>query len=454
MDAKPRLNYGQIFTLGFGFLSTSILWSVYNTYVPVIMQSRFSLGAAAIGFLMTLDNMAALFIQPMIGVVSDRTRTRIGRRMPYLLIGAPIAAVAFAFIPTARVFSGFIAAIVVMLLFAALYRTPVIALMPDLVPSPLRSQANGIINLMGGVGGVLAYIGGGLLYDVNPGLPFWLGAALTVIAILIVVFAIREPREPMAAAADSEELSDMLPSVILLVVSLLLWGLGNWWLEGTRGELVKGLGYLVMAAGFILFLVTRLRRLPQGNRGSLLRLLLAIFCWFVGFNAIETFFSLYGVNVLHIKPSLAGILMGVANLTFIIFALPSGFIAARVGRRRTILWGLAIFSALLLVAFFVPVMAVIAVALGLWGMAWALVNVNSLPMVLDSARQDQVGTSTGLYYLFSTVAAIAGPIANGQVIERTGNNYNLIFLIAPFFFVVAFVLMLGVRHGEALPSTP
>jgi MFS family permease len=453
MVAKPRLNYGQIFTLGFGFLSTSILWSVYNTYVPVIMQTRFSLGAAAIGFLMTLDNMAALFIQPMIGVVSDRTRTRIGRRMPYLLIGAPIAAVAFAFIPNARTFSAFIAAITVMLLFAALYRTPVIALMPDLVPSPLRSQANGIINLMGGVGGVLAYIGGGLLYDVNPGLPFWLGAALTVIAILIVLLAIREPHEPMATAADSQELSDMLPSVILLVVSLLLWGLGNWWLEGIRGELVKGLGYLVMAAGFILFLVTRLRRLPQGNRGSLLRLLLAIFCWFVGFNAIETFFSLYGVNVLHIKPSLAGILMGVANLTFIIFALPSGFIAARVGRRRTILWGLAIFSMLLLIAFFVPVMAVIAVALGLGGMAWALVNVNSLPMVLDSARQDQVGTSTGLYYLFSTVAAIAGPIANGQIIERTGNNYNLIFLIAPFFFVVAFVLMLGVRHGEALPST-
>jgi len=183
-------------------------------------------------------------------------------------------------------------------------------------------------------------------------------------------------------------------------------------------------------------------------------LLLAIFCWFVGFNAIETFFSLYGVNVLHIKPSLAGILMGVANLTFIIFALPSGFIAARVGRRRTILWGLAIFSVLLLIAFFIPVMAVIAVALGLGGMAWALVNVNSLPMVLDSAQQDQAGTSTGLYYLFSTVAAIAGPIANGQVIERTGNNYNLIFLIAPFFFVIAFLLMLGVRHGEALPSTP
>jgi MFS family permease len=326
--------------------------------------------------------------------------------------------------------------------------------MPDLVPSPLRSQANGVINLMGGVGGVLAYIGGGLLYDVNPGLPFWLGAALTVIAILIVIFAIREPRESMATAADSQELADMLPSVILLVVSLLVWGLGNWWLEGIRGELVKGLGYLVMAAGFILFLVTRLRRLPQGNRGSLLRLLLAIFCWFVGFNAIETFFSLYGVNVLHIKPSLAGILMGVANLTFIIFALPSGFIAARVGRRRTILWGLAIFSVLLLIAFFIPVMAVIAVALGLGGMAWALVNVNSLPMVLDTARQDQVGTSTGLYYLFSTVAAIAGPIANGQVIQRTGDNYNLIFLIAPFFFVIAFLLMLGVRHGEALPSTP
>jgi len=189
-----KLDWKKTFLLGFGFLGISVMWVLYNTYVPIYLQAGhpefdaqqaartlgFGLGPALTGFIMTLDNIAAFFIQPLVGMWSDRTYTRIGRRMPYILVGAPIAVVAFALIPIAPMlipehlsgnlsqlagpFALFIGAAGVMLLAMAAFRTPVIALMPDLTPSPLRSKANGVINLMGGVGGVLAFLAGLLGY--------------------------------------------------------------------------------------------------------------------------------------------------------------------------------------------------------------------------------------------------------------------------------------------------
>jgi len=179
----------------------------------------------------------------------------------------------------------------------------------------------------------------------------------------------------------------------------------------------------------------------------------AIFCWFVGYNAVETFLSSYGVAVLKVPENRAALLMGVAQITFIIFAIPSGFIAGRFGRKRTILTGLAIFSVLLVVAYFVPSYWVIAALLGLGGMAWALVNINSLPMIVDIAPTAVLlGTYTGLYYLASQLAAVTGPILNGIVIDATGRNFNMIFFVAPFFFVLAMLCMLGVTRGEASAS--
>ena len=162
-----KFNYGRIFLLGFGFFGVSVIWSVYNAFVPLFLANKFHLEPAVIGFFMTLDNIAALFIQPAVGAWSDRLRTPIGRRMPFILIGAPIGALAFGLIPLAAVLPLFVACTSTLLLSMALWRTPVVALMPDITPSPFRSQANGIINLMGGVGSIIAFLVGAKLYETD-----------------------------------------------------------------------------------------------------------------------------------------------------------------------------------------------------------------------------------------------------------------------------------------------
>jgi MFS family permease len=292
-----------------------------------------------------------------------------------------------------------------MLLAMAAFRTPVIALMPDLVPSPLRSKANGVINLMGGLGGVLAFLVGGVLYGIYRPLPFWVGGAITLIAVAILFWKVKEPRELVDTAATRE----------------------------------KGLGVFYA-----------LRDVPRENVRSLTLLILAIFFWFVGYNAIETFFSSYGVTTLGVTESTASMILSVAYITFIVFSIPSGFIATRFGRRRTIIVGLVVFAALLVVAFFTPTVPAIVGLLAVGGVAWSLVNINSLPMVVDTSPSEaSLGTYTGLYYVAGTLAAVVGPILNGWVIDLTGNDYNMIFLVTPGFFVLAILCMLGVTKGEA-----
>jgi MFS family permease len=433
MDRK--LDYRKTFLLGFGFLGVSFMWILYNSYVPVFLQAGnpafdgvqgattagFGLSAAMAGLIMTLDNIAAFFIQPVVGLLSDRTRTPIGRRMPYILAGVPVAAVAFVLIPVAvdRIppdLSGqagelggplafFMIAIGVFLLAMAAFRTPVIALMPDITPSPLRSKANGVINLMGGVGALLATFGGAALYGLGKVAPFLAGAILMVVAALVVFAAIKEPRG-LAVAADEE---------------------GRWW------HTLKALGDI-----------------PREARNSLLLLLAAIFAWFVGYNAIETFFTSYGTFRLGVAESTASLLLGFFSLTFIAFSIPGGMLAERWGRRRTILTGLVALSVLLVLASFLPNLYAIGAILFLGGMAWALVNINSLPMIVDIAPDDRLlGTYTGLYYISGTLAAIVGPILNGWIIEATGKNYDTIFYVAPAFMVIAIVCMWFVTRGEA-----
>jgi maltose/moltooligosaccharide transporter len=431
---KQRLDYKKTFLLGFGFLGVSVMWMLYNSYVPIFLQAGnpafetqkattvgFGLSATLAGFVMTLDNIAALFIQPVVGVLSDRTRTRIGRRMPYILIGAPIAAIAFALIPIAvnqipAELSGqtaqlggqlafFMVVIGFMLLAMAVFRTPVIALMPDITPSPLRSRANGVINMMGGIGSLLATFGGAFLYKMNKITPFLAGSIILIAAVLVVFFAIREPKEYTAGTGKREQ----------------------WW-ETLR----------------------QVRDIPHEARKSLVLILLAIFAWFVGYNAIETFFTSYGTFKLGVAESTASLLLGFFSLTFILFSIPGGMLAERWGRRRTILIGLVALTVLLLLASVLPYLYAIAAILFLGGIAWSLININSLPMVVDLAPGDRLlGTYTGLYYIAGTLAAIAGPILNGWIIDLTGKNYTMIFLVAPVFMVLAMVCMWFVTRGEA-----
>lgn len=414
-----RFNYGKIFLLGFGFFGVSVIWGTYNAFVPLFLANKFNLEPAVIGFFMTLDNIAALFIQPPVGAWSDRLRTPIGRRMPFILIGAPIGALAFGLIPIASALPLFVACTSTLLLSMALWRTPVVALMPDITPSQFRSQANGIINFMGGVGSIISFLGGAALYKMSPNYPFWLGSALVVLSALLVFLFIKEPKD---IEQDKEHKPGMLES---------------------------------------------LRAVLADNDKSALRILLAIFFWFVAYNAVEAFFTLYANKHLGLEEADGARLLGQLSLIFVLFALPAGFIGSRFGRRRTIMTGISIMILCLLLMYFVPVstlitqltklpilgvVPVVGLILMLAGAGWALININSLPMVVDMTSLERVGTYTGLYYLFSTLAAIAGPNINGWIVQLTGRDYSSVMIIGPFFMLAAFLLMAGVRRGEAVSS--
>ncbi|MEI6290389.1 MAG: MFS transporter [Chloroflexota bacterium] len=410
-----KFSYKRIFLLGFGFFGISIIWGVYNAFVPIFLAEKFHLSPIFIGFFMTIDNIAALFIQPPVGAWSDRIKTPLGRRIPFILIGAPLSALAFGLIPFAAVLPLFVACTSTLLLTMALWRTPVIALMPDITPSDKRSQANGIINFMGGIGGIAAFLAGSALYKLNTAYPFWLGSGLVLAASIMVFLFIKEPVQ--------EHEVQVQPGMF-----------------------------------------ANLKEVWFSEDKSALRLFLAIFFWFLGYTAIEAFFTLYAKNYLGINEADGSRLLGHLSLMFVLFALAAGVIGSRFGRRHTISVGIVSMAVIMAVMFFAPVktlitvlgrlpvlgeIPVISIFLMAAGAAWALININSLPMVVDMTTSARLGTYTGLYYLFSTLSAIAGPNINGILIQVTRNNYNSIMILSPLFLLISFWLMQGVTRGES-----
>jgi maltose/moltooligosaccharide transporter len=410
-----KFNYGKIFLLGFGFFGVSVIWTVYNAFVPLFLANKFNLAPWLIGFFMTLDNIAALFIQPPVGAWSDRLRTPIGRRMPFILIGAPIGAIAFGLIPIAAILPLFVACTSTLLLSMAFWRTPVVALMPDITPSRYRSQANGIINLMGGIGTIIASLVGSTLYEINIAFPFWMGSVLVILAAVLVFIFIKEPKQ----FEEGEKQPNMFQS---------------------------------------------LQEVMQDKDKSGIRILLAIFFWFLSYTGIEAFLTLYATRYLGIPAGDAGRLTGHMGILFVLFAIVAGILGSRIGRRVTISIGIILMAVLIALialspsAFLtttltkLPVLGTIRmlnVFLMGAGVAWSLININSLPMVVDLTTLARVGTFTGLYYLFSTLSAIVGPNLYGWIVQLNGGNYNTMMFASPLFLIVALVLMLGVRRGEA-----
>jgi MFS family permease len=411
-----KLNYGKTFLLGLGFFAVSLVWMTYNSFVPLFLANKFTLDPRWIGFFMTLDNIAALLIQPPVGAWSDRLRTPIGRRLPFILIGAPIGAIAFGIIPVAGILPLFVACTSTLLLSMAFWRTPVVALMPDITPSQFRSQANGIINLMGGLGAIIATLGGSRLYAMNHAYPFWLGSGLVILSILLLLIFVKEPKNIIVTSQEAPGL----------------------WIA--------------------------LKTIVKDKEKSPLLILLAIFFWFIAYNAIEAFFTLYAQNHLGLPGQDGARLLGQLSLIFVLACLPAGYIGSRFGRRNTIMAGIVLMSACMLAMYLLPpqtllipitklpvlgVVPVIGLILMFAGAFWALINVNSLPMVVDMTDDVRIGTFTGLYYLFSTMAAIAGPNINGWMIALTGNNYSLVMIVGPLFMIPALVMMLFVKRGEA-----
>jgi len=398
-----RLNYKNTMLIGLGFFTVNIVWGIYNIAMPIYLKNL-GLSGVAVGSVMTIDNIFAVIFLPIFGALSDKTNTRYGRRMPYLLVGIPLSALAFMLIPFARLsLIPIMITVIAMNFFMSIYRAPTVALMPDFTPRHLRSKANGVINFMGGVGAVTAFLIGGFLFRMNEFLPFAVGSAVMIVTIIIMYLFVHEPK-----VIESDE-----PQ------------------ENEHGK----------ATG------------EKGAGLSLLFLLLAIFFWFTAYNAVETFFSTYGEVVLHIDKSQSSFMLAIFSAMLVVFSIPSGFLATKIGRKRTILIGITVLFAVFVVMNFVggsiPYLIYILLAVG--GISWALININSYPMVVEMTSNKGIGKYTGYYYFFSMMAAIFSPILFGYLKDIFGDR--LLFIYSSVSMVLAFFFMMLVKHGEPKAET-
>ncbi|MCS6919702.1 MAG: MFS transporter [Fimbriimonadales bacterium] len=398
-EAPPaRFPVARTLLLGAMFMGMGMTLPIFNHFVPVFLR-EIGLSATLITFILTWDNYINMFMQPIVGQLSDNTRTRLGRRKPWVLVGAPIALTAFLFVPHSATAIGIMAAIFFTNFGNALIRSPGVALIGDLYPSSQRSMANGIINLMLGVGAALAYFGGGVLYgQFGRYAPFVFGSGVMLLALLIAFFFVHEPKKPLYEPEEKEA------------------GL----LESARA--------LIAARNF-----------------NMLWMLGAILSWFMGFTALEALLSLIGKEALGISPDRMGQLVALLPAAFILCALPSGVLATYFGRKRIILIGIAGLTGMLLYGYFVQSLPMMIGFLIPAGAFWALINVNSLPALYDTAPTLRAGIITGLYYMASNLSAVLGPQLAGVLVDLTGDDYRNVFLYGAFFMALAGVCMARVR---------
>lgn len=415
-----KLNYKRTLLVGLAFLSISAFWQLYDFTIPLILRNQFQISDTAAGVVMSLDNIVALFLLPVFGTLSDKVRTRFGRRMPFVVLGTTIACVMILLVPLAVTEHSlvlFMVALGLVLLFMSTYRSPAVALMPDVTPKSLRSKGNAVINLMGAVGGIMT---------------------LGVISLL----------------APKGSSSNYFP-VFLCVVGIMLAGIlamaftvkeTAWADEAQRAEPD-----------------TAAEEQPQDEekpakmagdvRRSMVFLLVSIALWFMAYNAITSAWSKYATNRLDMTTSAAANILLFAQIAAIVSFIPVGAFSFRIGRKKSILLGVGILAAVFGSAFFYtsfhPLMYV---SFSLAGMAWALINVNSLPMVVQMTDSRGNGKYTGYYYTFSMAAQVITPILSGFLLEHAG--YWTLFPYAGLFGVFAFCTMLFVRHGDAAGSVP
>ncbi|RMG30996.1 MAG: MFS transporter [Methanobacteriota archaeon] len=413
--------------IALGFATTALTWTIFNIAIPVYLQDVYQISLGLTGFIMTWDNIIAFFLQPYIGSLSDRTRTRFGRRMPYIIVGVILGAGFFYLIPYAKEFPlyVFLGTIVLFNLAMALYRSPSVSLMPDLVESRHRSMGNGIVNLMGGIFGAFAlFVGGGLFKQGRDVAAFGLMSIAMLISLAVLVLAIREPMDFKVDDEDGATAFDNLKK--------------------------------------------QLRDMWIAQDKSMLFMLLAIFSWFMAWNAIEAFYSTYVWKVYLVKefPNLsaselssraigeAGQILFVFPVVFVIFTVVGGIVGTKIGRIATMRIGLLMFLVIISSALFVQVDSWFGFPIG-WrtsfqilfsiaAMGWGLINVNSIVVVWEHANDN--GSGTGVYYAFSSLAAILGPTISGFLMDITP---EFLFYFSLASLVMALVFLFNVKSGEA-----
>ena len=386
----------KIWLLGFGFFSISLGWSLYNGFVPFFLDNYIA-STALIGFLMTIDNYFALFLQPYIGNRSDRTNTRFGRRMPYLLIGIPIAALFYALIPFQTSLLTLVIFMVCMNLSMALFRSPTIALMPDITPEYKRTKANGVINFMGGCGGILAFSAGALLFNIDESLPFLAVSAIFLIALMVIFMNIKEHRD--------------------------------------------GIPYTFSPT------TPKINYKKELNAPTVF-LLGAIFFWFIAIQGMEALFTLYGVNEIGLSEGASAFSLAFFSLSFVLSAIPSGLLGAKYGKKNMIMIGIiGLFFVFFLLNWVESVFYLRAILL-VGGMFWACININAYPFIVSMGSAHSFGTRTGLYYLVSSLASIISPPTLGLLIDLFG--FGILFNASAASLLLALVCMLKVNHDESI----
>ena len=418
-----KLNYKRTTLVGLAFLSICAFWQVYDNLIPLILKETFAVDDTLIGVVMALDNVLALFMLPLFGKLSDKTRTRVGRRMPYIVGGTVAAVVCLAILPLAERQNNlvlFFAGLGCVLISMATYRSPAVALMPDVTPKPLRSQGNAVINLMGALGGMLM-----------------LGTMQVLLPKQVTGEVFRPNYLPIFA---------VLGILMAVCIALLFWKINEPACVHTMEEESRAAGLspdeeetAPDGTG---------KKMPPAQARSFAFILASVFLWFMGYNAVTSGFSRYATQ--ELKGSFSLILM-VCTAAAIVAYLPVGAIAARIGRKKTILVGVLFLGvAFAAGSFFHQVSALLYIFFIFAGFGWAFINVNSYPMVVEMADGADVGKYTGYYYTVSMTAQIVTPIFSGFLMGHVG--YRTLFPYAAFFVFASFVTMLMVRHGDSKPQ--
>lgn len=425
-----KLNTKRTVLIGFAFLAISAFWQMYDNLVPLILTRTFNINETISGAIMAADNVLALFLLPLFGTISDKSKNPLGRRRPFILRGIIVAVIlmmglplldnSYASAPSDAKIIAFIVLLGLLLITMGTFRSPAVALMPDVTPKPLRSKANAIINLMGAVGGIIYLIVTSVIYspksangehvDVLP--LFIIVGSIMLIALFIIMTFVNEPKLAREQAAYEALHPD-----------------DN--LSENNSE--------------------KSQALPRPVRRSLIFMLLSISLWFIGYNGITTWFSTYAMEVWNMTLGNATTCLTVATAGAIISYIPVGIVASHIGRRRTIKFGVALLASCFFVAFiytlisdkFSPILLILFV---LVGVAWASINVNSLPMVVEMCKGSDVGKFTGLYYTFSMTAQIITPIVAGFLMRNF--SYKMLFPYAALFVALSYITMSFVRHGD------
>ena len=435
------LNKKRILIIGFAFFGILMLWQVYNTYCPVMLTELLKVKMSSsteeevqwvVGIIMAADNIMALFMLPLFGYLSDKTVSRFGKRMPYIVVGTIFASIALPLIPLLYAKNSLVGLIMMMglvLLFMNMYRNPAVSLMPDITPKPLRSKANAIINLVGYVGAILAgaialvittksyvkadgahYLGWQLY------VPFLIASVLMIVTMVIMFIKIKENKIIEEVKEDmklGEELSETADKIS----------------EDNN-------------------------TLSKKNLKDLILLIVAVFLWFAAFNAIETFWSSYCTYFINFeKYSLATVVLTFVSLFSFI---PAGMLSDKIGRKYTIIIGLALMVIALIICFLIspavksaePLPAIkgflFYALFGICGVGWAFINCCSYPMVVEFSNQKNVGKFTGLYYSSSMLAQSITPVCIGLIFGAT--SWRAMFPYSTFLMIAALIVFLFISN--------